>query len=222
MESSKIQFGNARLISTFFLGIFLPFTGFILLASHVWNQGKGFVWDIPVLQGVHQTARPILDTIALAVTPLGIGWGTVPVLTILGAILVYQRNWRSLLYLLVTPVGSFLLNRTLKLYFHRERPHLWEVFSPDLSYAFPSGHTMASASCAIVLIVLAWHTRWRWVVFTLASLFVLTIGWTRIYLGMHYPSDVLAGWLLAIAWSVFTLLIIQPNHRSLKQDSAHF
>ena len=210
MESSRLHFFNARLISNSVFGIILPFAGFLLLASHVWNQGKGFVWDIPMLQWVHQTARPLLDAIAQSVTPLGIAWGTVPVLTVLGAILVYQQHWRSLLYLIVTPVGSFLLNRTLKLYFHRERPHLWEVFAPDLSFAFPSGHAMASLSFAIVVIVLAWNTRWRWLVFTLASLFVLTIGWTRIYLGMHYPSDVVAGWLLAIAWSITTLLLIQP------------
>ncbi len=219
MSLSKIASVNARLISNFFVAIFLPFSGFILLASHIWNQGKGFDWDISVLQWVHQTARPILDAIALHVTPLGIGWGVIPVLTILGAILTYQRNWRSLLYLIVTPIGSFLLNRTLKLYFHRERPHLWDVFVPDLSYAFPSGHAMASTSFVIVLIVLAWNTRWRWVVLTAGSLFALAIGWTRIYLGMHYPSDVLAGWLLAIAWSMLTLSIIQPNSHSLNQYS---
>lgn len=211
MELLKLQFANARLIFNSVVGIFLPLSGFMVLASHVWNQGKGFVWDIPLLQWVHQTARPLLDAIALHLTPLGVSWGVIPSLTVLGAILIYQRHWRSLLYLIVTPVGSFLLNRTLKLYFHRERPHLWDVFAPDLSFAFPSGHAMSSTSFAIVLIVLAWHTRWRWLVFTLASLFVLTIGWTRIYLGMHYPSDVLAGWLLAIAWSVTTLLLLQPH-----------
>lgn len=215
MRLSNQYLSTFRLITTSVFGVFLPLSGFIFLGSHVWNQGKGFIWDIPVLQWVHQTAQPILDTIALQVTPLGIGWGVVPVLSVLGAILAYQRNWRSLLYLIVTPLGSFLLNRTLKLYFHRERPHLWDVFAPDLSYAFPSGHAMLSTSFVIVLIMLAWNTYWRWLVLTMGSLFILTIGWTRIYLGMHYPSDVLAGWLLAIAWSIVTLLLIQPQNDSL-------
>lgn len=212
MELSRTQFFTSRLIPSFLFGVLLPLSGFTVLASHVWNQGKGFVWDIPVLQWVHQTARPILDTIALTLTPLGVGWGVIPVLLVIGIILAYRWNWRSLLYLIVTPLGSFLLNRVFKLYFHRERPHLWEVFSPDLSYAFPSGHAMSSTSFVMVLIVLAWNTRWRWVVLIGGSLFVLTIGWTRIYLGMHYPSDVLAGWLLAIAWSLAVMLVVQPQN----------
>uniref|UniRef100_A0A832H348 Phosphatase PAP2 family protein n=1 Tax=Oscillatoriales cyanobacterium SpSt-402 TaxID=2282168 RepID=A0A832H348_9CYAN len=122
-----------------------------------------------------------------------------------------SSHWRSLLSLVITPLGSSLLNRTLKLLFHRERPHLWKVFSPDLSYAFPSGHAMSSATFVMVLIVLAWNTHWRWMVLVMGRLFVLAIGWTRVYLGMHYPSDVLAGWLLAIAWSVATMMVIQPQ-----------
>lgn len=216
MELIRNQNLTSRRLSSFALGVLLPLAGFLVLASHVWNQGKGFVWDIPVLQWVHQTARPILDTLALNLTPLGIGWGVGPVLVLLGLVLLYRRNWRSLLYLIVTPLGSFLLNRTLKLYFHRERPHLWEVFAPDLSFAFPSGHAMSSASFVMVLILLAWNTRWRWLVLTLGTLFVIAIGWTRIYLGMHYPSDVLAGWLLAIAWSLAVMLIIHPQAPSQK------
>ncbi|MDX2240635.1 MAG: phosphatase PAP2 family protein [Leptolyngbyaceae cyanobacterium bins.302] len=90
-----------------------------------------------------------------------------------------------------------------------------------MSYVFPSGHAMASASFVMVLIVLAWNTRWRWLVLVGGSLFVLAIGWTRIYLGMHYPSDVVAGWLLEIAWSFAVLLVIRlfnltPNpHNSI-------
>jgi len=212
MEQSKPPTLISQFTPKVLLGVVLPLSGFLLLASHVWNHGKGFIWDIPILEWVHGTARPILDAIALTITPLGIGWGVAPTLAVVGAILLYQRQWRSLLFLAVTPLGSFLLNRTLKLFFHRERPHLWEVFAPDLSFAFPSGHAMASASLVMVLIALSWNTRWRWIVLTPGILFVLVIGWTRIYLGMHYPSDVLAGWLLAIAWSMTTLLISQPQN----------
>lgn len=218
MELSRTQFFASWLIASFLLGVCLPLVGFIALASHVWNQGKGFVWDIPVLQWVHQTACPQLDAIAVRLTPLGIGWGVGPLLTLVGGVLLYHHHWRlssnqlrrELLYLVITPSGSFLLNRTLKLFFHRERPHLWEVFAPDLSYAFPSGHAMSSTALVMVLIVLTWNTRWRWTMLVIGSLFVFAIGWTRIYLGMHYPSDVLAGWLLAIAWSISTMLVIHP------------
>jgi undecaprenyl-diphosphatase len=207
---SNNQWVSSRLIPLL-IGVCLPLLIFILLASHVWHQGKGFVWDIPVLETVHATARPVLDRIALTVTPLGVIWGVLPVLSIIGLVLLYQRNWRSLLYLIITPVGSALLNRIVKLYFHRARPQLWEVFSPELSYAFPSGHAMSSMTFVVVLIVVAWQTRWRWFALIGGGLFVLAIGWTRLYLGMHYPSDVLAGWMLVIAWSMAIMLIIQPH-----------
>lgn len=210
---SNNQSVSSRLVP-FLIGFSLPILIFILLASHVWNQGKGFRWDIPVLEAVHATARPVLDRIALTVTPLGVIWGVLPVLSVIGIVLLYQRRWRSLVYLIITPVGSALLNRIVKLYFHRARPQLWEVFSPDLSYAFPSGHAMSSMTFVVVLIVLAWQTQWRWLTLIGGSFFVLVIGWTRLYLGMHYPSDVLAGWMLAIAWSIATMLIIQPQSDS--------
>lgn len=188
----------------------MPLLIFLLLASYVWNQGNGFGWDVSLLESIHATSHPLLDRIALAVTPLGVAWGVVPVLTGVGCILLYQRNWQSLVYLVLTPLGSALLNRLCKLYFHRPRPQFWEVVSPTLSYAFPSGHAMSSATLVVVLSVLAWSTRWRWVTLIGGGLFVTIIGWTRLYLGKHYPSDILAGWLLAIAWSITLILLVQP------------
>jgi membrane-associated phospholipid phosphatase len=216
-DQSLPSFWGSRLL----LGVGLPLLGFTVLASHIWQQGKGFTWDIPCLEWVHTMAQPRLDSIAQTLTPLGVAWGVLPVLTVIGCVLLYQRNWRSLVYLVVTPLGSALINRTVKLVFHRARPQLWEVFSPDLTYAFPSGHAMSSMAFVMVLIVLAWKTRWRWLVAISGGLFVVGIGWTRLYLGMHYPSDVLAGWLLAIAWSVGVLLLLasfQQHRIHLQRD----
>ena len=202
--------GTSPLSKIILLGIYLPVIVFMILASHIWNQGNGWGWDIPVLQAIHETAQPKLDAIALTLTPLGITWGVLPVLLVVGCILLYQRHWRSLLYLIMTPLGSALLNRLAKLYFHRERPQLWDVLTPDTSYAFPSGHAMSSMTLVVVLIILVWQTQWVWLTLIGGGCFTLAIGWTRIYLGMHYPSDIVAGWMLAIAWSLSMMLIIQP------------
>lgn len=200
-----------RLYTTAVWGVISPLIGFTVLASQVWQQGKGFVWDIPLLQSIHQTAQPVLDILAHNLTRLGVFWGVFPVLTGIGCVLLYRRQWRSLIYLIATPIGSAIINHLSKLFFQRARPDLWDMLTANLSYAFPSGHAMSSMSFVMVLIALAWHTRWRWTAVVAGSLFVVLIGWTRLYLGVHYPSDVLAGWLLAIAWSVGMLLLVQPQ-----------
>jgi undecaprenyl-diphosphatase len=184
------------------LGLGLPSVGFAILAIGVWYHGQGFLWDIPVLQALHTTARPEWEPFVRGVTKLGVLWGVFPVATTIALLMIYQKRWRSFLYLVITLSSSSLLNRIAKLLMHRERPNLWEAFSPELDYAFPSGHAMSSMTLVVVLVLLAWSSRWCWWALVLGSVYVGTIGWTRLYLGVHYPSDILAGWLLALAWAV--------------------
>jgi undecaprenyl-diphosphatase len=61
------------------------------------------------------------------------------------------------------------------------------------------------------LVILSWNSRWRFPVWLIGSVFVLSIGWTRLYLGVHYPSDILAGWMVSIAWAIGVSLLIRPH-----------
>jgi membrane-associated phospholipid phosphatase len=88
---------------------------------------------------------------------------------------------------------------------------LWESTYHHYGYAFPSGHSMTSMTLALVMIILTWKTPWRLPVTILGSLFVSAIAWTRLYLGVHYPSDILAGWMVAFAWVIGVTLAIKPN-----------
>ena len=65
---------------------------------------------------------------------------------------------------------------------------------------FPSGHAMASSALALSLIVIFWSTKWRWLVLAGAIFYVVIIALTRLYLGVHYPTDILAGWAVSCAW----------------------
>lgn len=76
---------------------------------------------------------------------------------------------------------------------------------------------MSSMTLVAALVFLTWNTRWRWRVLILGSLFVLAIGWTRLYLGVHYPSDVLAGWTASVAWAVGVNLLLRLWQRSLRR-----
>jgi membrane-associated phospholipid phosphatase len=88
---------------------------------------------------------------------------------------------------------------------------LWESLSHKSSYSFPSGHAMASMTFVAALVILIWGTRWCGLVLALGSAFVIAIGWTRLYLGVHFPSDILAGWTAALAWAIGVSLVLKPR-----------
>lgn len=209
--------GSLLLLS---IGVFLPLLVFGELAEDVWKNQGGFPWDVPILLAIHKTASPQLNLLATTLTKFGVFWGVFPVAFAVGLVLLHRRRWRMLAYFITTLIGSIIINRTAKVLLHRVRPHLWESPAPEFDYGFPSGHAMSSMTIVTVLIVLTWGSRWRWPVLILGSLFVLAIGWTRLYLGVHYPSDILAGWTASLAWAVGVSLLIRPylNSRTIVND----
>ncbi|MEH1970866.1 phosphatase PAP2 family protein [Nostoc sp.] len=200
-----------RSLLLLFIGVYLPLQIFELLVAKLWQYEAGFPWDLPILLTIHSTAQPKLDVMAVAVTNLGLDM-VIPILSIVAIILWQRKRWRSLAYLLTTTVGSIIINHTGKILLHRLRPQLW--LSPALeksTFAFPSGHATMSMTLVCILLILIWATSWRWLILAGGSLYVLVIAWTRLYLGVHFPSDILAGWMVAIAWSIGVSIIIKPN-----------
>ncbi|MCF4969323.1 phosphatase PAP2 family protein [Nostoc sp. CMAA1605] len=200
-----------RSLLILFTGVYLPLQLFELIAVQVLVKKGGFPWDVPILLAIHQTAQPQLDTIAVILTKLGSVWTIAPILTLLGIFLLFRKKWRSLTFLIITGLGNAIINHAAKVLLHRIRPHLWDSLAPEFSYAFPSGHAMSSLTLVAILLILTWDTSWRWLTLFGGGLFILTIAWTRLYLGVHFPSDIIAGWMFATAWVVAVNLIIQPR-----------
>jgi membrane-associated phospholipid phosphatase len=143
------------------LGVFLPFQIFGDLAEDVWTHG-GFPFDVPLLLAIHSTAQPQLDTLAERLTGLGVFWGVFPATALIILFLLIKRRWRAAEYVVITSIGAVLINRITKMLLHRSRPHLWISPAPEFDYGFPSGHAMASMTFVIMLIILTWNSRWRW------------------------------------------------------------
>ncbi|MCP6757449.1 MAG: phosphatase PAP2 family protein [Fischerella sp. CENA71] len=202
-----------------FVGVYLPLQIFGLLALEVQQNAGGFPWDLPILVTIHSVAQLQVDAFAAMLTKLGSFRTVLPILTAIALILILQRRWRSLTYLIITAVGSAIINRTAKEFWHRVRPHLWDSITPEFTYSFPSGHAMTSMTLIAILVVLTWGSAWCWLVASLGSLYVVAIGWTRLYLGVHFPSDIIAGWMVAIAWAIGVSLIIRPYAHSTSIDS---
>ena len=190
-----------------FAGLLLPLWGFAELADEIHEQ-EVIPFDEPLLRLAHQLAGAGFDRFFIAVSKAGYLYGVVPFDIALVLALTLSRRFREATFAAVALGGAGLLNVAAKQSFARDRPTLWESISPETTFSFPSGHAMGSATLACVLIALAWGTRWRWPVLVLAGAFAFAVGLSRVYLGVHYPSDILAGWAAATAWALAAYLVV--------------
>jgi membrane-associated phospholipid phosphatase len=203
----EARFGAAFLrrhgwrLALLFAGVLLPLWGFVELADEL-REAEAFPFDAPILQLARAMARDGFDQLFLLFSALGYEYGVVPFDIALVAALAWRRRFRESIYAAVALGGSALLNIAAKQAFARDRPSLWESISPEHSFSFPSGHAMGSMTLAVVLMLLALPTRWRWSAIVAMAVFVPMVGLSRIYLGVHYPSDILAGWAAASVWAV--------------------
>ena len=190
-----------------FLCLLAPLWLFVELADEV-HELEAFYFDDPLLWRAHAMAGPALDRFFIFISAIGYQWGVVPVDIALTAGLLIARRWREATFAGVSFAGSALLNMATKQFFQRDRPTLWESIAPEHTFSFPSGHAMGSATLAMVVVLLCWHTRWRWLAVALAGSFALLVGVSRIYLGVHYPSDILGGFAAGIAWVSGVYLVL--------------
>lgn len=173
---------------------------FLLAASLHWTAWHAL--DVAAMNAVHGWAGPRTDRAILWISHLGYSHGVVPFDILFVTALLLRRHWREGLYALVGLGGSLWLNTLLKAAFARARPDVWEPMWRYSGYSFPSGHAMATATLCTVLALLAWRTRWRLPVLALMVPFTVLVGVSRPYMGVHYPSDVLAGWAVGSGWAV--------------------
>lgn len=147
-------------------------------------------------------ANPTLDRGMTAITWLAQGQVTIPLLVVVGGILVYCDEAIAALVLAIGLGGSWLLNGIFKLFFRRERPDLWESSKRPMDYSFPSGHSMSAISFYGLLAAsfTAFFAVPLGITASLATLLALAVGFSRMYLGVHWPTDVLSGWVAGAIW----------------------
>jgi undecaprenyl-diphosphatase len=190
------------------IGVYLPLQIFVILLLAVQNHEGALSWELPLLFTIHAQTGEKFNLLAEILTRLGSFKTTTPVIAGMALSFLWSKRWNYSLYTVMIFLGAIAISYTGKIIVHRARPHLWElVYQIGSDYSFPSGHAMSSMSFALVLIMLTWNSSWRWLTLIVGSLFVISIAWTRLYLGVHYPSDILGGWMIALAWSMVVLLM---------------
>gem|GEM_PF-281118 len=183
-----------------FVGFATPVIGFVELAERI-TDGAKLPFDRPVMMWLRRQHSPATTRAMKLVTNLG-GVYAVPAFALASAAYLYRfrHSRRPAALLTVSLVGSTAINSALKALYKRSRPAYFQHIVQEKSYSFPSGHAMASAALAACACVIAWPSPWRYPVLAASTVYVPTIGVTRMYLGVHFPSDILAGWCVSTAW----------------------
>lgn len=175
-----------------------------------------FIWF------VRYFASPNLDPVMIFVTNLGYGYTYAAILLFSVMLLAFLRRWHEFKALLICLLGGAILNSILKSAFQRTRPEAFRIVDAA-GYSFPSGHAMVSLCLyGMLAFLIARSIRSRHgqiAVAVAAVLLICAIGISRIYLGVHYPSDVVAGYTAGATWLAFSIsLLMWWEHKKEKED----
>ena len=209
------RFLRARLDRKSELGLRLT-VNVILFAAAIWafaglleevlDNATLVEWDIRLNAWAHGHATAAGLRFFHAVTL--VGSPGVWVITSLFAVWLLWRGEHFLFWAwAASNVGGGILQRVLKTTIHRDRPQYAAAYLHGQSYSFPSGHTMSATIAWSLMVVcagltLGWHKQLRRRLYVVSTTIVLLIGFSRLYLGVHYPSDVLGGLIIGTAWVV--------------------
>lgn len=216
------RFVRARLDRKSELGLRLTIN-VILFAAAIWafaglleevlDNATLVEWDIRLNAWAHgHTTTAGLQFFHLVTL---VGSPGVWVITSLFGLWLLWRNEHFLFWAwAASNIGGGILQRVLKTTVHRDRPQYAAAYLHGQSYSFPSGHTMSATICWSLMVVcaglsLGWHGRRRLRLYFVSTTIIVLIGFSRLYLGVHYPSDVVGGLIIGTAWVVLCATAIR-------------
>jgi undecaprenyl-diphosphatase len=187
------------------------------------QEGYTQQFDEAVLRWMERHQTPLLERLMVEVTMLGTWIVVLSIVSIAGLFLWLTQHRYSATLLLVATAGGIGLNSILKIGFSRPRPQVFEWGTHVSSSSFPSGHAMSSAVVFITVAYLAARLqkthRARLATLAIAAFIVASICFSRMYLGVHYPSDVIAGVIIGLSWAAFCMATLEAIQRFAKRNA---
>ncbi|HEX2911492.1 MAG TPA: phosphatase PAP2 family protein [Chloroflexia bacterium] len=202
------------------IGAIVLLLAFVYLAEEVFDK-EFLTVESNLALWVHSFANPFDDKVFYFFSLVGGPGGILILSGITFLFLLKARDIQYIVLLVLVVGGGLLLDVGLKQIFQRTRPDLWNLTGPHLtSYGFPSGHATGSMS---FFAFIAWLTfmsnikLWlKWLILLLMAFFTAMVGLCRIYLGVHYPTDVLGGYILGGSWLTVVVSGFEVRTRFLK------
>jgi undecaprenyl-diphosphatase len=165
-----------------------------------------------IVQHTAELRTPLLNAVMFFFTRLGNPWVIASLLIVLSLVLLYARRWIEISGVAVAGGGAWLLTELLKQFYQRARPALGSTPLDVSSYSFPSAHALGSM---VGYGMLLWvglrliQQRWcRWLLLSGLPPVIFFIGVSRVYFGVHFLTDVLAGFLIGLAWLIVSVGLV--------------
>ena len=182
---------------------------------------QGFDDAVMHWMAAHQTKT--LQSVMLEITALGTGAVVGMIVFIAGMFLWLNRHRHSAILLIAATLGGMLLDNLLKIGFNRPRPQIFKWGTYAVSSSFPSGHAMSSVivygTVAYLAARLQQNAASRIATMVFAATMIVLICASRLYLGVHYPSDVLAGVTIGLAWAGFCMAVLEAAQLYAKRNA---
>lgn len=182
-----------------------------LRATGDWSAG--LPWERALLLSIDRTVPIWIDWVMLALPWIGTNLTLLPILAVV-ALWLWRKKGRGelALELMIVVLGSLIMNAALKDLFDRPRPELWEHRGQFKWAAYPSGHAIVGIAVYFTICNMLRRERgWWWPYLVSAALLTVNL-YSRLYLGVHWPSDVLGGLLLGVVWLMVVEYAFAPFH----------
>lgn len=186
------------------------------LAQGITSDQRISQFDTAVVDAIHANTNPALIQLMFIASVAG-SQLLITVSAALSLLFIWKKRWYNLSMLVVAVGGEELINTVIKFSFHRVRPTFTVPITIGTGFSFPSGHAMASI--VFYGLVAYWlirnSKRWlEWLlIIPIFLMIVVVIGFSRIYLGVHYPSDVLGGYIGGFAWLIAAISSVELFQR---------
>lgn len=174
-------------------------------------EREAFAFDTSILLGIHQFANPALDAVMLAITWLGDPSFVVIVVFASFFVLWWRRDRQKAKIFLIACLGALILNTGLKLCFTKQRPQLWHSLIRETSFSFPSGHALGSLVLygLIAYFLATNYPKFSILIYSLTVILIAAIGLSRLYLGVHWFTDIVAGYGVGFLWLMICIYMLK-------------